>query len=181
MVFDGSGPLVERCDGFDGSLWSNCDITSSTTDQIYLTYLPDILPWPTWPTLPPDLPTTLTYRLIYPTYLPDLPTHLDNLQEPKDNLPEPTDNLPESTDNLPVLCFTIQPVIFQPNLTTLNKFQNFTMPIQVHNMMIFSQSVRHDSQFWHILFQSVQCRTQFFTNVVFVDYLVLLLLLLLLF
>ena len=23
MVFDGSGPLVKRCDGFDGSLWSN--------------------------------------------------------------------------------------------------------------------------------------------------------------
>ena len=22
MVFDGSGPLVKRCDGFDGSLWS---------------------------------------------------------------------------------------------------------------------------------------------------------------
>ena len=22
MVFDGSGPLVGRCDGFDGSLWS---------------------------------------------------------------------------------------------------------------------------------------------------------------
>ena len=25
MVFDGSGPLVKRCDGFDGSLWSNVD------------------------------------------------------------------------------------------------------------------------------------------------------------
>ena len=35
-----------------------------------------------------------------------------------------------------------------------------------------------DSQLWHNLFQSVQCRTQFFTNVVFVEYLVLLLLLL---
>ena len=23
MVFNGSGPLVKRCDGFDGSLWSN--------------------------------------------------------------------------------------------------------------------------------------------------------------
>ena len=23
MVFDGSGPLVERCDGFEGSLWSS--------------------------------------------------------------------------------------------------------------------------------------------------------------
>ena len=23
MVFDGSTPLVKRCDGFDGSLWSN--------------------------------------------------------------------------------------------------------------------------------------------------------------
>ena len=23
IVFDGSGPLVKRCDGFDGSLWSN--------------------------------------------------------------------------------------------------------------------------------------------------------------
>ena len=23
MVFDGFGPLVERCDGFDGSSWSN--------------------------------------------------------------------------------------------------------------------------------------------------------------
>ena len=23
MVFDGTGPLVKRCDGFDGSLWSN--------------------------------------------------------------------------------------------------------------------------------------------------------------
>ena len=23
MVFDGSGPLVKRCDGFDGSLWSS--------------------------------------------------------------------------------------------------------------------------------------------------------------
>ena len=29
MVFDGSGPLVKRCDGFDGSLWStsNCVYT----------------------------------------------------------------------------------------------------------------------------------------------------------
>ena len=25
MVFDGFGPLVKRCDGFDGSLWSNGD------------------------------------------------------------------------------------------------------------------------------------------------------------
>ena len=25
MVFDGFGPLVKRCDGFDGSLWSNDD------------------------------------------------------------------------------------------------------------------------------------------------------------
>ena len=25
MVFDGSGALVKRCDGFDGSLWSNDD------------------------------------------------------------------------------------------------------------------------------------------------------------
>ena len=25
MVFDGSGPLVNRCDGFDGSLWSHTD------------------------------------------------------------------------------------------------------------------------------------------------------------
>ena len=25
MVFDSSGPLVKRCDGFDGSLWSKCD------------------------------------------------------------------------------------------------------------------------------------------------------------
>ena len=25
MVFDGSGPLVKRCDGFDGSLWSSWD------------------------------------------------------------------------------------------------------------------------------------------------------------
>ena len=24
MVFDGSGPLVERCDGFDGLSWSRC-------------------------------------------------------------------------------------------------------------------------------------------------------------
>ena len=26
MVFDGSGPLAKRCDGFDGSLWSNVDL-----------------------------------------------------------------------------------------------------------------------------------------------------------
>ena len=26
MVFDGSGPLVKRCDGFDGSSWSNNDL-----------------------------------------------------------------------------------------------------------------------------------------------------------
>ena len=25
MVFDGFGPLVKRCDGFDGSSWSNCN------------------------------------------------------------------------------------------------------------------------------------------------------------
>ena len=25
MVFDGSGPLAERCYGFDGSLWSKSD------------------------------------------------------------------------------------------------------------------------------------------------------------
>ena len=25
MVFDGSRPLVKRCDGFDGSLWSNLE------------------------------------------------------------------------------------------------------------------------------------------------------------
>ena len=25
MVFDGSRPLIKRCDGFDGSLWSTWD------------------------------------------------------------------------------------------------------------------------------------------------------------
>ena len=30
MVFDGSGPLVKRCDGFDGSLWSTMKTTSKT-------------------------------------------------------------------------------------------------------------------------------------------------------
>ena len=29
MVFDGSGPLVERCDGFDGSLWSTAAATAA--------------------------------------------------------------------------------------------------------------------------------------------------------
>ena len=70
------------------------------------------------------MPTTLTYRLIYPTYLSDLSTHQDNLLEPTDNLTESTDNLPESTNNLPVFCFTIQTVQFQPNITILTKFQN---------------------------------------------------------
>ena len=30
MVFDGFGPLVKRCDGFDGSLWSNYEWTPMT-------------------------------------------------------------------------------------------------------------------------------------------------------
>jgi len=29
MVFDGSVPLIKRCDGFDGSLWSNLDLIRS--------------------------------------------------------------------------------------------------------------------------------------------------------
>ena len=53
----------------------NCDITSSTTDQIYLTYLPDLLPWPTWPTKLPDAPTPRHKdSFILPTYVPDLPS-----------------------------------------------------------------------------------------------------------
>ena len=31
MVFDGSGPLVKRCDGFDGSLWSMLYYTGRQT------------------------------------------------------------------------------------------------------------------------------------------------------
>ena len=30
MVFDGSGPLVKRCDGFDGSLWSTTEHFTNT-------------------------------------------------------------------------------------------------------------------------------------------------------
>ena len=30
MVFDGSGPLVKRCDGFDGSLWSRAKLETCT-------------------------------------------------------------------------------------------------------------------------------------------------------
>ena len=33
MVFDGSGPLVKRCDGFDGSLWSNYEHEDSGDDR----------------------------------------------------------------------------------------------------------------------------------------------------
>merc|ERR1712074_253086 len=33
MVFDGSGPLVERCNGFDGSLWSNSKATHRATSK----------------------------------------------------------------------------------------------------------------------------------------------------
>ena len=36
MVFDGYGPLVKRCDGFDGSLWSSPD--RLPLDKIYLPY-----------------------------------------------------------------------------------------------------------------------------------------------
>ena len=34
MVFDGYGPLVKRCNGFDGSLWSTCDIFCDRCDLI---------------------------------------------------------------------------------------------------------------------------------------------------
>ena len=39
MVFDGSGPLVKRCDGFDGSLWSSdchskCNVRSTLSHSL---------------------------------------------------------------------------------------------------------------------------------------------------
>ena len=55
-------------------------------DQTYLTYLPDLLSWPTWATSQPDIPTHLTYPPICLAHLLDLPTHPDNLPEPTDNL-----------------------------------------------------------------------------------------------
>ena len=33
MVFDGSGPLVKRCDGFDGSLWSTGRCKAQWTEE----------------------------------------------------------------------------------------------------------------------------------------------------
>ena len=34
MVFDGSGPLVKRCDGFDGSLWSNSSHNLHSSEEV---------------------------------------------------------------------------------------------------------------------------------------------------
>ena len=52
MGFNGSGPLVKRCDGFDGSLWSTWDKNSkSSTSQKYVfTYwvLVQVLLVPPW-------------------------------------------------------------------------------------------------------------------------------------
>ena len=43
MVFDGSGPLVKRCDGFDGSLWSTSNLSDLTVIclclYVYLLFL----------------------------------------------------------------------------------------------------------------------------------------------
>ena len=36
MVFDGSGPLVKRCDGFDGSLWSNDEYGEKFQNRAFL-------------------------------------------------------------------------------------------------------------------------------------------------
>ena len=102
-------------------------------DQTYLTYLPDLLSWPTWATSQPDIPTHLTYPPICLAHLLDLPTHPDNLPEPTDNLPEPTDNLSQyrqhnfdkisqSRQNLKISTKISE---FRPNFRILTKFQNF--------------------------------------------------------
>ena len=39
MVFDGSGPLVKRCDGFDGSLWSKQSLSSIGTGNMSESYV----------------------------------------------------------------------------------------------------------------------------------------------
>jgi len=36
MVFDGSGPLVQRCDGFDGSSWSNLGFLATSSHSTAL-------------------------------------------------------------------------------------------------------------------------------------------------
>ena len=36
MVFDGSGPLVKRCDGFDGSLWSRLGCLCDNLENLFL-------------------------------------------------------------------------------------------------------------------------------------------------
>ena len=46
MVFDGSGPLVKRCDGFDGSLWSNCHAQLSIVNCYAQTCLSMKVHWP---------------------------------------------------------------------------------------------------------------------------------------
>ena len=72
--------------------YSGCTTFKTKPDQTYLTNLPDIIPWPTWPTYPPT----------WPYHPPNLPTNMIYLSPTRPyNLPVPTDNLPKPTDTLP--------------------------------------------------------------------------------
>ena len=57
-----------------------------------------------------------------------------------------------------------------PYLSTLPTFLTYLPDLPTSDLPTWPTWL--DSQLWHNLFQSVQCRTQFFTNVVFVEYLV---------
>ena len=51
MVFDGSGPLVKRCDGFDGSSWSrpNCQMCPLKQDLAPTMIAVIVILWNLWP------------------------------------------------------------------------------------------------------------------------------------
>ena len=115
-------------------------------DQTYLTYLPDLLSWPTWATSQPDIPTHLTYPPICLAHLLDLPTHPDNLPEPTDNLPEPIFTISTKFHNLDQISE------FRPNFRILTQFQNYTAQFQNYT----AQSLK----FFFVCLLLAHCRTQ---------------------
>ena len=88
----------------------------------YLTNLANLLSWPTWTTLPPDILTHLTYPPICPTHPPDF-----KLTHP-DNLPEPTCSIRISTKlykAIPIHTESDQISQFWQNFMMFTKFDNF--------------------------------------------------------
>ena len=112
---------------------NNCDITSSTSDQINLTYLPDLLPWPTWPTGGHNHltcpPTWYTNPFILLTYLIYPPTQITSQNR---KITSQNRKITSLNPQITFLYFVVQ--YRQYNFDQISQFwPNFKIPTKFHN------------------------------------------------